>query len=343
MSLRLLADAQKPLVVQPHWHGRYSGATTHIEDICGPLAKDFEFGWMGPLRPASIAAVSLREVWKRTAHERVVWHAHRNNDLLAAYFFRLFRPRLKVVFTRHGSYPPGWFSRWIARWSDALITLNDQNAEWMRQPSVVIPHGVDARRFAPPPGRREEAWARLGYGGRFAVGVVGRVRENKGQADFVEAIAPLLAKFPEWRAALIGLAQGSDVAWAKALQAQTGGALLLPGESRDIARWYQGLHVLVYPSQGESFGLNMVEGMAAGCCVVASRLFHVPKLIEHGRTGFLFEPRDVAALREILELLMREPDRAIAVGNNAAEEARGRLGIAHECTAIAKVYEEVLR
>jgi mannosyltransferase len=326
------------LVVQVHWHHRRSGVTTHVESICGPLAKDFEVRWLGSERPASVPAITTGEVFARAGRETVIWHAHRNNDLLFATQARLLRPKLKVVFTRHGSYPPGTFSRWVAKWADVMITLNEENAGWMKAPSVVIPHGVDTARFSPP-ASREQAWAALGQGGRYGIGVAGRVRENKGQGDFVEAIAPLLPKFPEWRAALVGLALGDDARWAEQLKAKTGGALLLPGESREIERWYQGFTVLVNPSRGESFGLTMVEGMAAGCCVVASNLFHVPGLIEHGRTGFIYPPRDVDALREILENLMRDPQRAEQIGRNAAEEARARLSITTETDAIAAIYK----
>ncbi len=72
--------------------------------------------------------------------------------------------------------------------------------------------------------------------------------------------------------------------------------------------------------------------------MVASRLSHVPKLIEHGRTGFLYEPRDVTGLRELLQMLMREPEKAAEVGRHAAEEARARFGIERECAAIAQAY-----
>lgn len=330
------------LVVHPHFHHHRTGVTTHTSSIIPPLMAHAEVRWTGRLLPEALPRMTLREVWRRSRTEQVVWHAHRNNELLFGVLLRCFRPKLRVVFTRHGSYPPSSFTRWIARLSDELITLNAENAGWMALPSTVIPHGVDLQRFRPPARPREEAWAALGLDGRFGVGVVGRIRQNKGQADFVAAIAPLLSRFPDWRAALVGLAQGGDLAWAAALKAQTGGALLLPGEQRDVVPWYQGLTVLVNPSHGESFGLTLIEGMAAGCCVVASRLFHVPGLIEHGRTGFLYEPRDVAALRDLLEPLLREPQRALEVGRNAAEEARARFGIDGEAKKIAEVYARAL-
>ena len=74
-------------------------------------------------------------------------------------------------------------------------------------PSTIVGHGIDLERFQPPVDR-DEAWRKLGLGGRYGVGVVGRIRKEKGQGDFIEAIRPLLPVYPEWKAVLVGLAKG---------------------------------------------------------------------------------------------------------------------------------------
>ncbi len=314
------------LVVHPHFHHRHTGVTTHTAAIIPALSPHAEVRWTGRLLPEALQRTRIADVWERAKTEPVIWHAHRNNELLLGLALRLFRPKLKVVFTRHGSYPPSAFTKAIARKADRLITLNEENAGWMQAASTVVPHGVELARFRPPVDRAA-AWKALGLGGAYGVGVVGRIRENKGQQDFASAIGPLLTAHRDWRAVLVGRG---------ALEEK--GELILPGEQADIVPWYQGLSVLVNPSHGESFGLTLIEGMAAGCCVVSTRLFHTPGLIEHGRTGFLYAPRDVKGLREILQLLMKEPARAAAVGAAAAEEARARFGIEREAAAIATVY-----
>jgi mannosyltransferase len=324
------------LVVHPHFHHRHTGVTTHTAAIIPALKPHAEVKWTGRLMPQELPRLLLGEVWERARHEPVIWHAHRNNELLLGLLLRQFRPNLKVVFTRHGSYPPSAFTRMIARQADELITLNAENAGWMRATSTVVPHGVDLSRFVPPSDSRAAAWARLGLGGEHGIGVVGRIRENKGQQDFVEAIGPLLSQSPAWRAVLVG---AGNRAFLDGLKAKA--AVLVPGEQAQIVPWYQGLTVLVNPSHGESFGLTLIEGMAAGCCVVSTRLFHTPGLIEHGRTGFLYEPRDVNGLREILAMLLKNPARALEVGAAAAEEARARFGIEREASAIAQIYEKL--
>ena len=141
---------------------------------------------------------------------------------------------------------------------------------------------------------------------------------------------------------LVGLTKGSDRAWAEALRRKTDGALVLAGESARIQPWYQGLTVLVHPSYTEGYSLVHVEALASGCCVVSSRLPYVETLIEHGRTGFLYELGDLAQLREILASLMRDPQRALEVGRNAAEHARRHCGIEREADALYALYREWL-
>lgn len=330
-----------PLVIHPHFHNRRTGITRHVETVVPELSRSMETLTIGRSLEEGLPRIGWRALWRRLRHEPVVWHAHRNNELIAGLLLSLLGRQVKVVFTRHASMRPSGFTRLLARRAHRLVSLTSQVAEVMGLPSTIIAHGVDLTRFAPSPDR-SAAWSRLGLGGRYGIGVIGRVRPAKGQGVFVEAIAPLLSKYPEWHPLLVGLAKGSEQAWAEQLRASTGGALSLVEEQSDVVPWYQGLSVLVHPSYTEGFSLVHLEALATGCCVVASRLPYLPDIIEHGRTGFLFEPGDVKGLRDILDMLMAEPERAHSVGRNAAEEARRRFGIEHEARALAELYEALL-
>jgi mannosyltransferase len=325
------------LVVHPHFHPRRTGVTAHTEAIVGELARVGEAAALGQALTHGLPRTTLLEVWRRAAREPVVWHAHRNNELLWGLGLRLLGRRLRIVFTRHGGGAPGWFTRLLMRGADERVTLNSELAGVMGLGTHVIAHGVDLARFRPPVSRAA-AWAALGLPGRRGVGVVGRVRPEKGQGDFVDALAPLLTDRPEVTPVLVGLTKPGQAAWAQGLRAQLP-RLLLAGEQLDITPWYQGLEVVVQPSHSESFSLVLAEAMACGCAVVAARLPAAPSLIDHGRTGFLYPPGDVEALRGLLALLLADPALVARVGAAAAEEARQRFGIEHEARALTKLYE----
>jgi mannosyltransferase len=323
------------LIVHPHLHPRRSGVTAHVELIASAQASMGEVKVLGQQLPESLPKLTWGELWRRSGTERVLWHAHRNNELLWGALLRLLGRKLSIVYTSHSPRPVGRFTRFILRFADQVVTLNRIAADWVHHPSTIVQHGVDLTRFSPPE-NRTEAFASLKLPGRFGIGVVGRVRPNKGQGDFVEAIAPLLDANPEWTPVLVGLAK--DAHWAEALKAKTAGRLVLAGEHRDVVPFYRGLSILVHPSYAEAFSMVLIEAMAAGCCVVATRIAAVPEVIEDGKTGFLFEPGDVEGLRRILAKLLAEPGLVESVGRAARAEAERRRGIAHEASALLGVY-----
>ena len=105
-----------------------------------------------------------------------------------------------------------------------------------------------------------------------------------------------------------------------------------------VDRKRPGLTVCVHPSHGEAYSMALLEALACGCCVVASRLPNMMEVIEHGRTGFLFEPGDVEGLRALLRHLLAHPQEAERVGRQAAAEARRRFGVEHEASHLGAAY-----
>jgi mannosyltransferase len=329
------------LVIHPHFHRRATGVTRHVESVVPRLTRELETRTIGSNLSESVPRIHWGELLHRLRREPVIWHAHRNNELLVGLLLRLLGRNVRLVFTRHTSKSPSTYTRWLARSADALVALTSDVQEAMALPSTIVGHGIDLERFQPPPDR-EEAWHKLGQGGRYGIGVIGRIRKEKGQGDFIEAVRPLLSEHPEWKGVLVGLVKRAQRQWVSSLLEGLGDRLVLVGEQSVIQPWYQGLSILVQPSYFEGYGLVHLEAMASGCCVVASHLKHVDAWIEHGRTGFFFEPGDVKGLRGVLDMLMRDPQRVRQVGQNAAEHARSRFGIEHEARALRELYLSLL-
>jgi len=333
------------LVVHPHFHRRRTGVTQHVETIVPALApfsetRVVESRLAGLAIRPTVPRVAWREIRSRAKSGDLVWHAHRNGELAAGLLLRAFFPKTRVVFTRHAAHRPSWITRLLARRADRVVALTSEVATAMGMPSRTIGHGLDAERFQPPTDR-SEAWRALGLGGAFGIGVIGRIRPAKGQGDFVEAVAPLLGSHPEWTSVLVGRAKKADQSWYERLT-RAAPALRLVGEQPEIERWYRGFTILVQPSHAEGYSLVLLEALASGCCVVASRLPHFTGIIDHGRTGFLYEPGNVTELRTILVELMANPDRARKIGSAAAEDARNRFGIEREAKALSELYRELL-
>jgi len=330
-----------PLVVHPHLHPRRTGVTRHVEAVLPGIGAEVEARALGEALDPAVPRIGWGELWHRIRTGPVVWHAHRNNELVLGLILRGLGRQVRLVFTRHASVPPGRLTRALARRADRLISLTPAIAQTVNLPSTVVSHGVDLARFSPP-ADRDAAWQALGFPGKHGVGVLGRVRPEKGQQDFVAALQDVLPRYPEWHALLVGMVRPQHRAFAQGLRAAAGPAVSFVGEQTEVVPWYRGLQVVVHPSQTEGFSMVHVEAMACGCCVVASRLPYLPTVIEHGRTGFLYEPGDVDGLRAILARLMAHPDEARRVGEQAAQEARRRFGVDGEVARLLEVYRPLL-
>ena len=88
----------------------------------------------------------------------------------------------------------------------------------------------------------------------------------------------------------------------------------------EMAKWYLAADILVVPSWYEPFGMVILEGMLYGLAVAASAVGGPAEILDHGRTGVLFAPRDGAALAEAVLRLVKDPERTARIGEAGARE-----------------------
>lgn len=329
-------------VLHLHLHPRRTGITRHVESIVAALENAEEVGVFGTSLASELPRWSLGRLWRFLRAGPGIIHAHRNLEIVLGLLLRALGRGIRLVATRHAAPRPSALTRLLLRQVDLRISLTDEMAAALGSASEVVGHGVDLERFSPP-ADRAVAFAALGLQGRGAAGVVGRVRASKGQGDFIEAwrrLDPTLAS--AWTPVLVGAVRPADRVLADAFAGLVPN-LVQTGEVADVTAWLRGLTVVVQPSRSEGFSLVLLEAMACGACVVAARLPHFERgIITHGQTGFLYEPGDVDALRELLSALIQEPERALDVGRRAAEHARAHFGIRAEADHLRALYERLL-
>ncbi len=172
---------------------------------------------------------------------------------------------------------------------------------------AIIPSGADLARFA----RRRRRWPRLGAP---RVGFVGRIDPVKGPLAFVAMCAALRRR--RLRFVMAGDGPFAGEARAAIEAAGLGGRIdwrgRLPREA--LPALYRALDIVVAPSLSDGRPLVIQEAQAAGAVVIASRVGSIPTLIEHGVTGLLCPPGDVAALAAAVEWLLAEPGRRARIG-----------------------------
>ncbi len=179
----------------------------------------------------------------------------------------------------------------------------------------VIPNGIDTARFA----RTGSASPPGGSGRDPVLTFVGRLDEpRKGLAVLLEAFAALLSDHPRARLVLVG--DGSPTLLRR-LEPRVAARVRLLGPVDDAAKAaaLATTDLLVAPNlHGESFGIVLVEAMAAGAVVVASDLPAFRAVLDRGRAGALFRTGDARDLARTAGALLSEPARRRALA------ARGR-------------------
>lgn len=213
-----------------------------------------------------------------------------------------------------------------------FVAVSQADADWLVAQGTpadriaVIHNGIDTQRFRPAD--RAAARAELGLAPELPLVLVpARLEHRKGQADLLAALPALLARVP---GALIWFAGGGPLATvlpALAAAADLSAAVRFLGPRADIPRLLAAADVMVLPSRMEGLPLAVLEALAAGRPVVATKVGGTGEAVMDGVTGRLVPARDPAALATALADLLSDPIGAAALGGRGRALAVERFRI----------------
>jgi len=141
----------------------------------------------------------------------------------------------------------------------------------------------------------------------LVIGVVARLVPYKGHADLIAALPRILQAAPTTRLVFIGDGPAAPDLRHQVHEVGLTDQVHFLGERRDIPRLLRALDVFVLPSHQEGLGLAIIEAMAAGLPVVATRVGGIPDVVIEGETGLLVEPGNPAELAEAIIQLLTNP------------------------------------
>jgi len=294
-------------VVIPNLNWRYSGGTAVNRTIAPLIARRWRAAWVGPDRPEGIEGLSLGDLirlrFRSPSHGKIrIWHARRNVEMIAGLLLNLIGYRFALIFNSASQRRKTWLTSFLIARMDAVIATSEMAAHYIPRPATVIHHGIDVELYSPPADRRA-AFAETGLPGKYGIGIFGRVRKQKGADLFIEAMCRLLPRYPDFSAVVIGRATVDNLPFLEGLKQQAAAAGLterirflgeLPAE--DVPLWYKRVSIYVFASRVEGFGLTILEAMAAGDAVVATRAGAAEMIIADGEDGVLAPVDDADAL-----------------------------------------------
>lgn len=174
----------------------------------------------------------------------------------------------------------------------------------------------------------------------------GRLHPVKGYDVLIEAVARLAPRHPGLRVDVHGAEQEGSGQHALELRRAVRrhgleASIRFHGHRERPWETWHGAHAFVLPSREEAFGLALVEAMAAGLPVVATRTAGPSDIVEHGRTGILVPPGDPAALADAVDRTLADPAGAAAMGGAARRSVIARYGPDRYVGEIAALLDEV--
>lgn len=203
-----------------------------------------------------------------------------------------------------------------------------------------VPNGVDAAVFRPDVAPdRPTLRAQLGLAQDVPLmGFVGRLSPEKGPELFVQAAQLLRRRCPQVHAVLVCEGPLHSALAQQIEDAGLAARVHLAGGCEDMPGLYPQLQLLVCSSHSEALPLAVMEAMAAGLPVIATRVGVVPDLVVHGETGWLVPPRDAQALATQAAALLDRPARAQAMGAAARQRAQQQFALGHSAAAMQGLY-----
>jgi sugar transferase (PEP-CTERM/EpsH1 system associated) len=249
--------------------------------------------------------------------------------------------------------------RWVRRLYQPLVhryvPLSQELSNYLRKQVGVaesklrlICNGVDVERFRPGGRERREAVLPQGFADQdsLLIGSVGRLEAVKDQLTLVRAFKELCLRRPDNnRLRLVLIGDGSLRGKVEDLVAQEGiqDRVWLAGSREDVPQLLAALDVFVLPSLAEGISNTILEAMACGLPVVATRVGGNEELLLEDETGFLVPRADPQAMAAAL--LNYVDHAALRVAHGAAARARveGAFSISRMVSRYLEVYDELYR
>lgn len=341
-----------PELVVTNFHRRFTGVSATADAVVSQQRNSFQMCLAGqplPSAPQAISYLQALRLCRKPPQDRpfTIWHVRRNSEMFAALVARdILRLPIRIVFTSAAQRLHSAFPRQLIAKMDAVIATSTKAAAFVPNLAGIIPHGVDTERFVPATDR-QTAWHQLGYGGRHGIGIVGRIRPEKGTDLFVEALLRVLPQRPEFTAVIIGRAMPGDAGFQRSLQKQIEAAgladrFVFAGElpPQEMPALMRSLSLLVAPARYEGYGMTPLEAMASGVAVVASETGIYPEIIED-RVGRLVPIGNAAALSQAIAEITQSVERLHQMGQTARELATSRLSLQHESAGYAALMQRM--
>lgn len=254
----------------------------------------------------------------------------------------------------HDIHSDSWSAQWalpllcrLWRQADAVIAISRAVKTWLEMdcglPSAcvtVIHYGIEPTRSDYV--RQTDAIPRMPK--RMVIGSVGRLEPRKGHERLIQAMPQILERIPDVCLQIAGHDHRGHRARLQRLidELRLRDHVTLVGFQNDVAGFLAGIDLFALASRAEGFGQVLLEAMAAGKPVVASRILPLSEIVVDGTTGALADADDPADFARAICRLLSRPEEAMHMGEAGRRRARQFFSSAAMAEKTLELYDRVL-
>lgn len=280
--------------------------------------------------PPAGGVIAMRRAlrsWLRLGAPDVL-HTHNVSPLVAAALAAPRHPDFRLVHTKHGrARAPNLRGRLLTRWAagraDAIVAVSRDAAEravnrehFPADRVRLIYNGIDAEAVIPRTGQ----WSRR-------LVLAARLEPIKRIEVLLRAMAILRRADPQVTLTIVGDGSARPALERLAEELGLAGSTRFTGWREDVASELRSADCFVLPSRSEGLSMTLLEAMATGLPVVATRVGGNPEVVEEGVTGLLVPHSDPEALARALREVIEDPSRARAMGEAGRERVLARFSL----------------
>ena len=158
------------------------------------------------------------------------------------------------------------------------------------------------------------------YNDHWVIGTVGRLSEEKRHVDLLKAFAIVLRKFPKATLLIVGDGYLRSYLEDLSVKLNISDSVNFVGFQENVFRFLTNIDVFVLPSRTEGAGISILEAMAVGLPIVATKVGGIPEVVTDNITGLLVNPYDISNLAKAISKLLSKPELIISMGENGREK-----------------------
>lgn len=211
----------------------------------------------------------------------------------------------------------------------------------------IIPFGIELEKYKHSSEQRKIIRSQENFSeSDIVLGCIGHFGKEKGIDIIIHAFSKLIseANITNIKLVIAGTGNKNETIFINSLcrKLNLQNKVTFTGFDSNIERWYSSFDIFIHAARTEAFGLVLVEAMAAGLPIVASRVGGMIDIVAHGKSGYLVETENPKEIADAVLKLINNPELLHQFGNNGYKIAKSNYSLDIFANAYLELYSQLI-